>query len=89
MRNIITLICNPRTINLDQDHVSLALKTLREMNARTTNPDWLTRGVACDIPFDNLNLKKADSAIKKVLKGFPIDIICQKNFNRKKKTFNC
>ena len=85
MKNIITLICNPSTVNLEQDHVSLVLKTLREMNARTTNPDWLTRGVACDIPFENLGLKKADTAIKKVLKNFQIDIISQKNFNRKKK----
>lgn len=52
MKNILVLIANPARSALDEATVQAALETLRAGGAAVGAPDWLAKGIACDIPFD-------------------------------------
>ena len=52
MKNILVLIANPARATLDEATVQAALETLRAGGASVGAPDWLAKGIACDIPFE-------------------------------------
>jgi len=85
MNHILTLICNPRTADLGDDTLATATASLTELGAETSGVDWLAQGIACDIPFDGLDLQAAEAAVRQRLEGLPVDIIAQQNSNRRKK----
>lgn len=85
MNHILTLICNPRTSDLNDEALAMAIACLSELGAETGDPYWLNYGVACDIPFRGLNLKVAEVTVRHNFQGLPIDIIAQKSINRRKK----
>jgi phosphoserine phosphatase len=85
MNHILTLICNPCTADLSGEAIALATTCLNELGAETADANWLAHGIACDIPFNGLDLQAAETTVQHNFKRFPIDIIVQKNINRRKK----
>jgi phosphoserine phosphatase len=85
MNHILTLICNPRTTELTNEALEVAIACLSELGAETADANWLAHGVACDIPFSGLSLKVAEATVRHNFQGLPIDIIAQKSVNRQKK----
>jgi phosphoserine phosphatase len=85
MNYILTLICNPCTADLCDDALALATACLNELGAKTTDVNWLARGIACDIPFSSQGLQTAEATVRHNLKRFPIDVVVQKNIRRRKK----
>ena len=85
MNYILTLICNPCTADLCDEAIELAMACLNELGAETADANWLARGIACDIPFNGLGLQAAEATMQHNFKRFPIDVIVQKNINRRKR----
>lgn len=85
MNQTLTLICNPKIAVLNNEVLTRTTAYLNELGAKTTEVNWLADGVACDIPFSEVELKIAETALKQKLQELPIDIIAQKNTNRQKK----
>jgi len=67
VKNILVLIANPARPALDEATVQAALETLRAGGAAVGAPDWLAKGIACDIPFDGpavpIALPKVDAVV--------------------------
>ena len=85
MNHILTLICNPCTADLCDEALALAAACLNELGAETADANWLARGIACEIPFSGVGLDAVEATVQHNLQRFPIDIIVQKNINRRKK----
>lgn len=52
MKNVLVLISNPAAARLDEAHVRRATEVLHASGAAVGNPDWLSPGTACDVPFE-------------------------------------
>ena len=85
MNQTLTLICNPKNAILNNEVLARTTACLLELGAKTTKANWLADGVACEIPFSEVKLKVAETALKQKLHELPIDIIAQKSTNRQKK----
>ena len=84
MKFIVTLIANPSTPLLEDQHLSLAAHALDEAD----KPVWLDRGIAADIPFNadaHLDCRGVALAVKALLAGSPIDVVVQPAETRRKK----
>ena len=85
MKYVITLIGNPAKRDVTEDAVAEATDTLRTAGAATAAADWLSAGVACDLPFDGIGPDTADAAARSALAGRPVDIVAQPLEGRRKK----
>jgi len=89
MKHTLTLICNPRNAALTPEVVMTARSIFKHFGCDCGNPDWLSGGIACDIPIstpdDAFNLSKAEAALRETFKEFPIDLAVQQSENRRKR----
>lgn len=85
MQSVLTLITNPARADLDTDHVAMARTALREAGARLGEAQWLSHGVAADIPFSDADHDQARGAVADALAGLPIDWAVLAQAGRRKK----
>lgn len=85
MENVLTLIADPAAAPLDNSMVAVACEALQYAGARAGTDDWLADGLACDIPFEDLPPKPADSAVREALDGIAVDMVAQPAAGRRKK----
>lgn len=52
MKNVLVLISDPARPALNASVLDAATEALRAAGATVGTPDWLTPGIACDLPFD-------------------------------------
>ena len=65
--------------------IDLARQAIQKLGARLEPSDWLSRGRACDIPFDDLAPDQADAGIRAALGGaVAIDVLAQHTAGRRK-----
>lgn len=84
MQHVLSLIVDPAVAGLDEDLAATAVAAIAAVGARTGGPDWLSPGVACDIPFDGADRNSAESGARKALAGAPVDIVVQPAAGRRK-----
>jgi phosphoserine phosphatase len=85
MNHVLTLIADPAAADLGDSLVADARAALNALGARTGNPDWLAPGVACDIPFDDLDCDQAAAAVNTALPDAAVDRIAQPQEGRRKR----
>ena len=85
MNYILTLICNPSTAIINNTAQAIAIDSLKELGAETKKTQWLAPGIACEIPFCNLDLETAKTTLQHNFQGLQIDVIVQTCANRRKK----
>ena len=83
MENILTLIAG--TEPLGHSTVTVARDALAAAGARTGDAAWLSRGRACDIPFDRISPADATAPLYEALAGQPFDFVAQPVEGRRKK----
>jgi len=81
MNHILTLICNPRHTPLSSDMISAAQGLLGACG----EPDWLDEGLVCDIPFGDIDPKRAEISIRDHFAGIFVDVAVQRAENRRKR----
>lgn len=84
MRLIATLIAAPDTRTLDDRLADVARDALAGLGAAVGAADWLAPGTACDIPFDDIRLDPARTALAAALGSLPVDIVAQRRGGRRK-----
>jgi phosphoserine phosphatase len=84
MDHVLTVIGNPASRALSKDHAEAARRSLQARGARTAAVDWLSPGVACDIPFADLVPVAALDAARQALAGQPLDLAAQAAAGRRK-----
>ena len=52
MKNVLVLISDPARPAVTDTVVSAAIEALKSGGATVGSPDWLDKGIACDLPFD-------------------------------------
>jgi phosphoserine phosphatase len=87
--NVLTLIAAASaTLHMDRA-AGAAIDTLRRLGASVAARDWLAPGIACDIPFADLDSDQADAAARAALADSvgdaAIDLIAQPAAGRKKR----
>lgn len=85
MDNVLTLIGEPKAAALLSDHAAAAAQAIADTGGRAGAQDWLSPGVACDLPFAHDDAKAAADAAAGALSGLPFDIIAQTVSGRRKK----
>lgn len=86
MQNILTLITAPHNAVLTSRLASAVRDALALARGRVGPPDWLDPGIACDIPFDGVDLREAEKVARIALRNAPVDVVAQPNTgNRRKK----
>ena len=82
---VLTLIALPTAADATLA-VETAVAALRRLGARVAPPFWLAPGIACDIPFDDLDADQADAAARTALAYFAgIDLVAQPEARRRKR----
>lgn len=83
MSHVLVLISNPETRGLEPGHVATAHAILPS----PSQPDWLSYGIACQIPFDPGTEEIVDirGRVRSYFTGQPIDIAIVAIENRRKK----
>ncbi len=84
MDHVLTVIGNPASRALSKDHAEAARRSLQARGARTAAVDWLSPGVACDIPFADLVPVAALDAARQARAGQPLDLAAQAAAGRRK-----
>jgi phosphoserine phosphatase len=83
---VLTLIAVPAAAAEAMPAVETAVEALRRLGARVAPRSWLAPGVACDIPFDDLDADQADAAARAALAPFAgIDLVAQPEAGRRKR----
>jgi len=86
MDAILTLIAAPDKAKLDGPTVGRAVGALADQGAKgITPPDWLAKGIACDIRFSGLPPATAKSLVAQALNGQPVDAVVQPRAHRRKR----
>ncbi|MEK9971112.1 MAG: phosphoserine phosphatase SerB [Ferrovibrio sp.] len=86
MQNILTLISAPHNAVLTPKLASAVRDALALARGRVAPPDWLDPGIACDIPFDNVDVREAEKVARAALRNAPVDVIAMPTTpNRRKK----
>jgi len=86
MDAILTLIAAPDKANLDGPTVGRVVSALTDQGARgVTPPDWLAKGIACDISFSGLPPATAKSLVIQAINGQPVDAVVQPRAHRRKR----
>ena len=84
MTQVLTVIGAPGSRTLDSALIEAACDALAEAGAAAGPADWLDPGDACDIPFENSTLEKADAAVRDRLGDAPLDLLAQARDGRRK-----
>ncbi len=84
MNFVLTLVVNPAAPHLAGHQIELASAALAESGAEVGDPDWLADGIACDLPFDDVDPEAADAAVRQYFAGAPVDICAQAAAGRRK-----
>jgi phosphoserine phosphatase len=82
--HVLTLISADRD-GLAPETVDAIRAALRHLGADVAPPDWLAPGMACDLPFGELNDDQADAAARAHLGDAPIDVLAQPTAERRKR----
>lgn len=86
MQNILTLIAAPHNAVLTPKLTSAVRDALAMARGLVGPPDWLDPGIACDIPFDNVDVREAEKLARAALRNAPVDVIALPSSpNRRKK----
>jgi phosphoserine phosphatase len=86
MQNILTLIAAPHNAVLTPRATNAVRDALALARGKVGPADWLDPGIACDIPFDGVDLAEAEKVAKTALRNAPVDVIAQRTSpNRRKK----
>lgn len=86
MQNILTLIAAPHNAVLTPRVTNAVRDALALARGKVASADWLDQGIACDIPFDGVDLAEAEKVARVALRTAPVDVIAQRNApNRRKK----
>lgn len=85
MQNVVTLITNYPDKILDESIINKAFMSLEKKGGTIINMQWLAENEACDILFDEIDVKSARALLNDKLSKFDVDIIVQENKDRKKK----
>lgn len=86
MQNILTLIAAPHNAVLTPKLASAVRDALAMARGRVGPADWLDPGIACDIPFDNVDVREAEKGARTALRNAPVDVIAlPASPNRRKK----
>jgi phosphoserine phosphatase len=85
MDYVLSLIGNPAAPPIGDAVIERARDTLGRADAKVAPPDWLDRGIACDIGFENAEPAAAAEAVGQALTGLPIDIVARATKGRRKK----
>ena len=64
--------------------VAEARQTLNDLGGKTTDPDWLAPGVACDIPFTGIDKAAVRAAMDQVLQAAAVDFAVLDGTGRRK-----
>lgn len=84
MQHVLSLIVDPAVAGLDERLAATIVGAIEALGARTGAPDWLSPGVACEIPFAGVDRNSADAGARKALDGAPVDIVVQPAAGRRK-----
>jgi len=86
MQSILTLITAPYNAVLTPKLASAVRDALALARGRVGPADWLEPGIACDIPFDNVDVREAEKVARVALRNAPVDAIAlPASPNRRKK----
>lgn len=86
MQNILTLIAAPHNAVLTPRATNAVRDALALARGKVGPADWLDPGIACDIPFDGVDLAEAEKVAKTALRNAPVDVIALRSAaNRRKK----
>lgn len=85
MQHILTLIADPSSPSLSEDHVIAAARVIVKAGGQSGAPAWLNPGVACDLPFAHPTPAAARSAVADALAGLALDIAAQPVRHRRKR----
>lgn len=82
METVLTLIAPAG--GLDETIVASVAKALKVMGVEAGEPDWLSPGEACDIPFSGTDPQAAETAVREALPGAAVDLLAQPAAGRRK-----
>lgn len=82
METVLTLIAPAG--GLDETIVASVAKALKVMGVEAGEPDWLSPGEACDIPFSGADPQAAETAVREALPGAAVDLLAQPAAGRRK-----
>ncbi len=82
METVLTLIAPAG--GLDETIVASVAKALKVMGVEAGEPDWLSPGEACDIPFSGTDPQAAETAVREALSGAAVDLLAQPAAGRRK-----
>ncbi len=82
MEAVLTLIAPAG--GLDETIVASVAKALKVMGVEAGEPDWLSPGEACDIPFSGTDPQAAETAVREALSGAAVDLLAQPAAGRRK-----
>lgn len=85
MRSVLTLIADPSVQPLDDEVTGLVRAALRNLGAEVGSVDWLTPGIAADLPFEGLADERAESAARVAIGERPFDLAAQTSEFRRKR----
>jgi phosphoserine phosphatase len=85
MRSVLTLLVDPAGPSLDPSTADRARGALAAAGATAGPVDWLSPGVACDIPFEGIPEGDAESAVRAALDRAPVDLAAQPVDGRRKR----
>ncbi len=84
MFNVLTLVAGSDTAPFETSTVETLQQALTAAGAAVAAPDWLAKGHACDLAFDNLEIEAARQTVGPHLSGLAIDHALQKAEGRRK-----
>jgi phosphoserine phosphatase len=79
MQSILTLIAAPHNAVLTPKLTNAVRDALALARGRVGPVDWLDPGIACDIPFDNVDVREAEKVARVALRNAPVDVIALPN----------
>ncbi len=85
MENVLTLLVDPASPSLEASHAIAARRAIEALGGETGPPDWLDKGIACDIAVDGVHPEQAEAAAEGALPDLPIDIVCTRATRRRKR----
>jgi phosphoserine phosphatase len=85
MEYVLSLIGNPAAAPIGDEVLQGAVDALGRVGAKVAAPDWLDRGIASDIGFEDASPTAAADAVQQALAGLPIDVVALAARGRRKK----
>jgi phosphoserine phosphatase len=87
MRYVLTLVGDPQTRLVSNQHLEAARDALAAAGGEPGPTEWLAPGLAVDLLFDHLKPAAARTAVAKALDGQPVDFAAQPCEGRRKQLF--